>query len=482
MKRYQFGEVRYGDRPRATSLPLHGFVGIYLLGALLLAAGCAACAGHWASALARLDIVPGDERTSELVLGAVVLGAAVIAYLLLGPYQQARIFNLCLARTPTFPARASSPRSGSGPDMRLQLKNRRTPPPMIPSEPGAVAACTGPSRRSAPTTTTATAWSIWRWTAMAASTVSWPGPTVPRAPWATAPPISSASTCHGEAMLNAPITSTARSARLHLAPLRIEDGEIALGGEVGKTYRAAETRLAEPFAHAPAVLYFADGARCEIPGPRPDRLLEELLGYRRSAVVRWQDNIRSALLLALALLVALLAWSVGWVIPALGERIAGRGARPSVDQAFGERALLARSRRRAAGGGVHIRTPSTLRSAAPAGSPDTAPARDRAPRMRVLRACARLGLHRPARCDSPARRDDRHDRPAGLVDTSATPSPRTMVSARHWPACWRTKSRMCGCAKTMREVASSSLTAALSSALLGDFSGASGMPGRHWRT
>ena len=30
-----------------------------------------------------------------------------------------------------------------------------------------------------------------------------------------------------------------RSARLQLAPLRIEDGEIALGGEVGKTYRAA---------------------------------------------------------------------------------------------------------------------------------------------------------------------------------------------------------------------------------------------------
>lgn len=89
-------------------------------------------------------------------------------------------------------------------------------------------------------------------------------------------------------------------------------------------------------------VYFADGARCEIPGPRPDRLLEELLGYRRSAVARWQDNIRSALLV----------WCVGWGIPALGERMAD-AVPPSVDQAFGERALAGLDR-------SGILTPSTL--------------------------------------------------------------------------------------------------------------------------
>ncbi len=121
MKRYQFGEVRYGDLASSTSLPLHGFVGIYLLGALLLAAGCAAVL-VLGLGTARLDIVPGDERTSELVLGAVVLGAAVIAYLLLGPYQQARIFNLCLART-RFPGARFVSTLRVWPYMRLQLKN-----------------------------------------------------------------------------------------------------------------------------------------------------------------------------------------------------------------------------------------------------------------------------------------------------------------------------------------------------------------------
>ena len=121
MKRYQFGEVRYGDLASSTSLPLHGFVGIYLLGALLLAAGCAAVLLLGLGA-ALLHIVPSDERTSELVLGAVVLGAAIIAYLLLGPYQQARVFNLCLART-SFPGARFVSTLRVWPYMRLQSKN-----------------------------------------------------------------------------------------------------------------------------------------------------------------------------------------------------------------------------------------------------------------------------------------------------------------------------------------------------------------------
>jgi Zn-dependent protease with chaperone function len=254
-----------------------------------------------------------------------------------------------------------------------------------------------------------------------------------------------------------------RSARLHPAPLRIEDGLVALGGEVGKTYRAAETRLAEPFAHAPAVLYFADGARCEIPGPRPDRLLEELLGYRRSAVVRWQDNIRSAVL-ALALLVALLVWSVGWGIPALGERMAD-AVPPSVDQAFGERALAGLDR-------SGILTPSTLdrrqQEALAQLLREIAP-----PGMRVrllLRGSNYIGLNAFALPDGTIVMTDLLA--WKILGPAVTPNDGQRAALAGLLAHEIAHVRM---RHTMRKVTSSSLTAALSSALLGDFSGASGM-------
>lgn len=255
-----------------------------------------------------------------------------------------------------------------------------------------------------------------------------------------------------------------RSARLYHTELRIGDGAIVLCGAVDKRYSVEETRLAEPFAHAPAVLYFADGARCEIQGLEPDRLLEEALGYRRSRVVRWQGQIR-ATLAALVLLVALLVWSVGWGIPLLGERIAD-ATPPSVDQAFGEHMLAGLDE-------SGIFRPSRLdwRQVAALNEllPEVAP-----PGMR-LRLLVR---------DSPYTGPNVFALPDGTIvvtdlmaqlvfgqATALNDYQRAALKGvlAHEIAHIRMR-------HTVREVAASSLTAALSSALLGDFSGASAIP------
>ncbi|WP_056332707.1 M48 family metallopeptidase [Massilia sp. Leaf139] len=130
-----------------------------------------------------------------------------------------------------------------------------------------------------------------------------------------------------------------RSARLHSVDVNAADGFIVLRGDVERSYAAGATRIAEPFAHAPTVLYFDDGARCEVPGAEPGQALRDALGYRPSRVVRLTDHTWAALL-ALALLVALLFATVTWGVPALATRIAD-GLPPSVDRALGETALKA---------------------------------------------------------------------------------------------------------------------------------------------
>ncbi|MFC5461804.1 M48 family metallopeptidase [Massilia niabensis] len=255
-----------------------------------------------------------------------------------------------------------------------------------------------------------------------------------------------------------------RSARLHLAQLCIADGVIALQGDVDKTYRVTETRLAEPFSQAPAVLYFADGARCEIAGPRPDRLLEEALGYRRSCVVRWQHRIRGALA-ALLLLVALLVWSVGWGIPLLGARIAD-ATPPSVDQAFGERALAGLEK-------SGIFRPSRLdwRQVAALAEllPEVAPADMR---LRLLvRDSPYTGPNVFALPDGTIVVTDLMARLVFGQATALNDYQRVALKGVLAHEIAHIQLR-----HTVREVASSSLTAALSSALLGDFSGASAIP------
>ena len=128
-----------------------------------------------------------------------------------------------------------------------------------------------------------------------------------------------------------------RNARLHVVDLSAADGAIHLRGETARSYSAAGTRLAEPFAHAPTVLYFNDGTHAEVLDAAMRPVLAELLGYRKPWVVRWQDHMAGALV-ALVLLVALIASAWFWGLPLAAERLS-REVPVSADHALGRNAL-----------------------------------------------------------------------------------------------------------------------------------------------
>lgn len=133
-------------------------------------------------------------------------------------------------------------------------------------------------------------------------------------------------------------------ARLHPVEIAAGGAGLLLRGAVERSYPLAGTALAEPFAGAPAVLYFPDGARCEVPDPAAWAALAETLGYRKPLVLRWQEHTRTALA-CLALLVLLLAATVHWGIPAATERIAAALPR-EVDRTLGASALAALEKQR----------------------------------------------------------------------------------------------------------------------------------------
>lgn len=128
-----------------------------------------------------------------------------------------------------------------------------------------------------------------------------------------------------------------RSARVHAVELAANNGLLTLRGDVDRTYAAAATRIAEPFEQSALVLYFEDGARCEVAPGEPACLLRDALGYRASRIVRLTQHTWAALL-ALALLVALILSAYIWGLPAAAMRIAAT-LPPSVDQSLGENAL-----------------------------------------------------------------------------------------------------------------------------------------------
>lgn len=103
-----------------------------------------------------------------------------------------------------------------------------------------------------------------------------------------------------------------------------------------RSYPLADVALAEPFGQAPLMLRLGD-ATCEVPfGPERQALLAAL-GYRRSAVERWQARWPAALL-ALVLLLALLGAGFVWGVPAAAEFVAAR-LPASVDTKLGQAAL-----------------------------------------------------------------------------------------------------------------------------------------------
>jgi Zn-dependent protease with chaperone function len=258
-----------------------------------------------------------------------------------------------------------------------------------------------------------------------------------------------------------------RNACLHLVDLSVGNGVIHLRGETTRSYPAPGTRLAEPFRHAPALLYFADGSHAEVHDPAMRTLLAEALGYRKSWVVRWQEHTAAALA-ALVLLVLLIACAWHWGIPAAAERLSG-DIPPSADQALGRNALALLERR-------GLLKPSRLsddRIASLAGILQRVqPAAPRIPLRLLVRAAPKLGPNALAFPDGTIvltdqmvrlvmGKDNDFDARAVAALAGVLAHEVGHIEMRH----------------SVRTITRSSLTAALSATLFGDFSAvAAGLP------
>lgn len=258
-----------------------------------------------------------------------------------------------------------------------------------------------------------------------------------------------------------------QSARLHPVELQAAHGALmVLGGAVTREYSYPQILMAEPFAQAPAVLYFADGARCEVSDSAGARALAQALGYRTSAVMRWQQHWYAALL-ALVLLIAAGGAFAIWGVPALAEKIAD-AIPPSLDRSVGASALE--------GLEAKLLAPSRLSEQRIAEVEQVlrsiAPSRQRQPIRLLVRSAPQLGPNALALPDgtivmtdamilwilgkSSEFDDDQKAQLAGVLAHEIG-----HVQRRH----------------SVRVLARSSLTAAASAALFGDFSAvAAGVP------
>jgi Zn-dependent protease with chaperone function len=258
-----------------------------------------------------------------------------------------------------------------------------------------------------------------------------------------------------------------RSARLHLVELSTDDGAIHLHGDATRSYSTSGTRLAEPFAHAPAVLYFADGSHAEVQDPAMRPLLAAALGYRKPWVVRWQEHTAAAVA-ALVLLVLLIAAGWHWGIPAAAERLSA-GVPPSADQALGQNALALLQRQ----GILQASRLSDDRIAALAGILQRVqPAAPRIPLRLRVHAAPQLGPNALAFPDGTIvltddmvrlvmGKDNDFDARAAAALAGVLAHEVGHIEQRH----------------SVRTITRSSLTAALSATLFGDFSAvAAGLP------
>lgn len=111
-----------------------------------------------------------------------------------------------------------------------------------------------------------------------------------------------------------------RSARRHAVTLaRSGDALQVLGERIDVCYRLTQMRLTEPLAHAPGIVYFDDGAHCQIDAADYPALVA-LVGQRPSLVVRWQGHWRLALA-ALVALVAVIGAGAVWGVPAAASTL-----------------------------------------------------------------------------------------------------------------------------------------------------------------
>ena len=127
------------------------------------------------------------------------------------------------------------------------------------------------------------------------------------------------------------------SARLQPVGLDVRAGHLHVDApDFSRSYPLSAVVMTEPFERAPLVLRLGD-ASCEVPyGPERTAMLAAL-GYSKSRVERWQANWPAALG-SLVLLLALLAAVFFWGLPAAAERIAAH-LPASVDKRLGQAAL-----------------------------------------------------------------------------------------------------------------------------------------------
>jgi predicted Zn-dependent protease len=133
------------------------------------------------------------------------------------------------------------------------------------------------------------------------------------------------------------------SARLHRVELETAAGSVVVAGPgIARVYTAGQVRMAEPFDRASMVVYFSDGARCEM-GAEMRAELAHALGYRAPRVVRLQAHWAAAMA-ALVLLLALIGATALWGLPAAAEMLAQR-LPPAVDASLGQSMLASLEKR-----------------------------------------------------------------------------------------------------------------------------------------
>jgi Zn-dependent protease with chaperone function len=258
-----------------------------------------------------------------------------------------------------------------------------------------------------------------------------------------------------------------RSARLHPVRLAVDAGMLLVSGtDLQRSYPLGTVALSEPFAAAPAVLRFDDGASCEVGGDGRQQLLDAL-GYRKSAVVRWQERWPAALL-ALPLLAALLALLYFRGVPAVAGLVADR-LPLTADASLGRAALASLEKQ-------DLVAPSRLSDERIADVeallPLVTPPRPRMPLRLLVRASNRLGANALALPDGTIIVTD------GLVklfmnkDHEIDDAGKASLIAVLGHEVGHVQKR-----HAARTMARSSLTAAFSAALFGDFSAvAAGLP------
>jgi Zn-dependent protease with chaperone function len=259
-----------------------------------------------------------------------------------------------------------------------------------------------------------------------------------------------------------------RSARLHPAELDVQAGQLRVStASFERRYPLDGLQLAEPFGAAPAMLCFHDGASCEVPAGESRNQLLQAIGYRKSPVVRWQDRWPLALL-ALVLLLVLLALLYFRVLPFAAQRIAA-SLPPSVDTRIGKTALAALESRR-------VLLPSRLSderiAEVQALLPRVLPRHPRVPVRLLVRNAPTMGANALALPDGTIVVTDWMVRLVQNRSNQLTDEGKQQLIAVIGHEVGHIERR-----HGARVLASSSLTAALSAALFGDFSAvAAGVP------